>query len=153
MGWLKRRTVVLLAAVVAVAVVGAGSAFALSGDRGEREMLADVATSLGVEQATLEQAIRDAQTSQVDTAEEDGTLTEEQADRIRERIDTGQTRLLATPGRGHHRGGLCKDKRFAMGAVLEAAAEALDLTASELRELLPGSSIQAVAPRQRRPCR
>ena len=100
MGWLKRRTAVVLAAVAVVAVVAAGVAFAVSGDRGEREqaMLADVATSLGVEQETLEQAIRDAQTSRVDAAEADGTLSDEQANRIRERIDAEQGPLLAAPG-------------------------------------------------------
>ena len=146
MGWLKRRTAVVLAAGTAVAVVAAGAAFALSGDRGEREqaMLADVATTLGVEQETLEQAIRDAQTSQVDAAETDGTLSEEQADRIRERIDSEQA-LLATPGRGHHRGGPCKARGLDKRAALEAAAGALGVTASELKELLPGSSITAVA--------
>ena len=145
MGWLKHKTTVVMALAGVVAVVAAGAAFALGGDRGEREqeMLADVATSLGVEQAALEQAIRDAQTGQVDAAETDGTLTGEQADRIRERIDTGQTRLLAAPGRGHHRGGLCRG--FGKNTAIEAAAGALDLTASELRELLPGSSIKAVA--------
>ena len=145
MSWLKRRTAVVLAAVAVVAVVAAGVAFAVSGDRGEREqaMLADVATALGVEQETLEQAIRDAQTSRVDAAEDDGTLSDEQADRIRKRIDTGQAPLLAAPGRGHHRGGLCRG--FGKGAALEAAAGALGVAASELKGLLPGSSIEAVA--------
>ena len=146
MGILKRRTAVVLAAVAVVAVVAAGVAFAVGGDRGEREqaMLADVATSLGVEQETLEQAIRDAQTSRVDAAEDDGTLSDEQADRIRERIDTGQAPLLAAPGRrGHHRGGRCKG--FGKRAALEAAAGALGVAASELKGLLPGSSIEAIA--------
>ena len=143
MGWLKRRTAVVLAAVAVVAV---GAAFAVGGDRGEREqaMLADVATSLGVEQETLEQAIRDAQTSRVDAAEADGTLSDEQANRIRERIDAEQGPLLAAPGRrGHHRGGRCKG--FGKRAALEAAAGALGVAASELKGLLPGSSIEAVA--------
>ena len=113
-----------------MAVVAAGAAFALSGDRGEREqaMLADVATTLGVEQETLEQAIRDAQTSQVDAAEADGTLSEEQADRIRERIDSEQAPLLAAPGRGHHRGGPCKARGLGKRAALEAAAGTLGLS-------------------------
>ena len=147
MGWLKHKATVVMAVAGVVGVVAAGAAFALGGDRGVREqaMLADVATSLGVEQAALEQAIRGAQAGQVDAAEADGTLTGEQAGRIRERIDTGQTRLLAAPGRGDHRGGLCKGKRFGKSVAFGAAAEALGLTASELKALLPGSSIQAVA--------
>lgn len=147
MGWLKQKATVVMALAGVVAVVAAGAAFAVGGDRDVREqaMLADVASSLGVEQVALEEAIRGAQAGHVDAAEADGTLTEEQAGRIRERIDTGQTRLLAALGRGHHGGGLCKGKRFGKNTALEAAAGALGLTASELRELLPGSSIAAVA--------
>ena len=105
-------------------------------------MLADVATTLGVEQQTLEDAIREAQTNRVDAAKTDGTLSEERADRIRERIESEQAPLLAIPGRGHHRGfGHCKGK----AAVLEAAAGALGVTASELKELLPGNSLTAIA--------
>ncbi|MCY4085334.1 MAG: hypothetical protein OXG37_01590, partial [Actinomycetia bacterium] len=60
MGWLKHKATVALAVAGVVGVVGAGAAFALGGDRDVREqaMLAGVATSLGVEQAALEQAIR-----------------------------------------------------------------------------------------------
>ena len=144
MGWLKHKATVAVATVAVVAVVAAGAAFAIAGDRGEQEqaMLADVAATLDVEQQTLEEAIREAQTNRVDAGEADGTLSEERADKIRERIESDQTRLLATPGRGHHRGfGHCKGKR----AVLEAAAGALGVTASELKELLAGSSIKAVA--------
>ena len=144
MGSLKHKATVAVATVAAVAT---GAAFAIAGERGEQEqvMLADIAATLGVEQQTLEDAIREAQTNRVDAAETDGTLSEERADRVRERIESEQTPLLAIPGRGHHRGGLSKGRCFGKGAVLEAAAGALGVTASELKELLPGNSLTAIA--------
>ena len=145
MGSLKHKATVVVATVAAAAAVAAGAAFAITGERGEQEqaMLADVAATLGVEQEALEDAIRGAQTNRVDAAETDGTLSEERADRVRERIESEQTPLLAVPGRGHHRGG--KGGCFGKGAVLEAAAGAFGVTASELKELLPGSSLTAIA--------
>ena len=141
MGSLKHKATVAVATVAAVAT---GAAFAIAGEQ-EQVMLADIAATLGVEQQTLEDAIREAQTNRVDAAETDGTLSEERADKIRERIESEQTPLLAIPGRGHHRGGLSKGRCFGKGAVLEAAAGALGVTASELKELLPGNSLTAIA--------
>jgi hypothetical protein len=146
MGFINRKTIALGVASLVV-MVGAGSAFALGSSEDSEAMLGDVATSLGVEQEALEDAIRGAQTNRVDEAEADGEITEERATQLRERLQSEEAPLLAGPRghdghRGHHGTG------FGKRASLEPAAEALGLTAAELREMLPGTSLAAIAAEQ-----
>ena len=143
MKFINRKTVAIGAASLMV-MVGAGSALALGTQADSEALLGDVATSLGVEQQALEDAIKDAQVNRVDAAVADGEITEERAEQMRERIQTAETPLFGGPRgdhghRGHHGG---------PRASLEPAAEVLGLSAEELREMLPGTSLAAIAAEQ-----
>jgi len=140
MKFINRKSIVIGAASLAV-MVGAGSALALGTPADNEAVLGDVATSLGVEQEALEEAVRDAQINRVDAAEADGSLSEERAAQLREQIETAETPNLGGP-RGEHRG---HHGHHGPRAALEPAAEALGVTTEELRELLPGTSLAAIA--------
>ncbi len=68
--------------------------------KGER-FVALLADNLGITVDQLEQAVRETQLELVDEALADGRLTEDQAARIRERIESGEAPLF--PHRPHHR--------------------------------------------------
>jgi polyhydroxyalkanoate synthesis regulator phasin len=144
MKFINRKTIAIGAASLAV-MVGAGSALALGSPEDNEAMLGDVAASLGVEQQALEDAIRDAQINRVDEAVAEGEITEERASELRERIESAETPLLAGPGghHGHHGKGFGGPH-----ATLEPAAEVLGLSVEELREMLPGTSLAAIAAEQ-----
>lgn len=76
-----------LAAVVVLAVAGGGVVLAQSGTEGDNSFLDRVAEKLGIEPDQLEQAIRDTRNEDVDAAVERGDLTQEEADRLKERLD------------------------------------------------------------------
>ena len=144
---INRKTLAIGAASLAV-MAGAGSALALGTASDDEAMLGDVAASLGVEQEALEDAIRDAQINRVDAALADGEIGEERAEQLRERIESAETPRLGGPAgagghHGHHGKGFGGPR-----AALEPAAEALGLTAQELREMLPGTSLAAIAEEQ-----
>jgi hypothetical protein len=79
---------VALAGALAVAVIGAGAVLAQEGgDGGSRPFLDRVAEKLGIDRGELDDAIRDARSDEIDDAVEDGDLSPEQAERLRERLD------------------------------------------------------------------
>ncbi len=95
-----RRTLILCA-VAAVVVVGAGAAVAAGKNvfdpEQEREAFqAAVAEKLGVSTTELQDAYKAAALEQLDAAVAAGRLTEEQAAEIRERIESED--LLGPPG-------------------------------------------------------
>ena len=129
-----RRRWLAAAAVAAVLAVGAGAGIAATGG-GEDGFLADVAKRLGITEEKLTNAIRDARLAQVDEAVQEGELTEEQGERLKERIRSGEgpvlgpgLRVFGGPGQfGHHRRG---------ADILAAAAAYLGMTPAGLRESL-----------------
>jgi hypothetical protein len=129
-----RRTLILCAVAAAV-VVGAGAAVAAGKDvfdpEQEREAFqAAVAEKLGVTTAELENAYKAAALEQLDAAVADGRLTKEHADAIRERIEAGD--FL-----GPHFGfGFGPKHHLEGGPGLEGAADYLGLTEAELHERL-----------------
>ena len=139
---------IVAAAILAVAlgVTGAVAASrALTADDERRAVLDDAADRLGVEPSELEDALRDALKARVDTAVEEGRLTEEQGVELKTRIDSGEMQFLrglGKPGPGrfghfHH---------FARFPALRAAAEYLGLAEEELRERLrDGDTLAEVA--------
>ncbi|MCY4085565.1 MAG: hypothetical protein OXG37_01425 [Actinomycetia bacterium] len=137
-----RKTLVLGAVALTVVMAAAGSALALGKAEDHEAMLSDIAGSLGVEQEALEDAVREAQINRIDAAEAGGLLDAEKAARLRERVESAETPLLGSPWRGHRGHGFGKGLQ---GESVEAAAGALGVTVEELRELLPGSSLAAVA--------
>lgn len=75
-----------LIAGVLVAAAGAGAVLAQSSGEGDGSFLSRVAAKLGVAPEDLEQAVRDVRNEDVDAAAERGDLTEEQAQRLKERL-------------------------------------------------------------------
>jgi polyhydroxyalkanoate synthesis regulator phasin len=68
--------------------VGAGVVMAQSGDEGGGASFLDrVAQKLGIDTPKLEQALMAARSDEIDQAVTDGDLTQDQADRLKERLD------------------------------------------------------------------
>jgi hypothetical protein len=135
----KRKMVAGAAAVAAV--VGSGAAVAATqwSPKAESDaVLADAADQLGVEPDELESAIEQALENRLDEAVQAGRLTQEQADALKERIESGDFPLFGGPGPGgpgDHHGGMFKS--------LDAAAEYLGITDEELRTALHDGSTLA----------
>jgi hypothetical protein len=148
---MRKRTKLAVGAGAALAVAGAGGAVAatqLSPSEESTAIVEDAAKQLGVEPERLSDALRQAFENRIDEAVEDGTLSREAADRLKERLEAGDVPLvggpLLRPGvKGHGFGPrLGHALRFGLGA----AADYLDLTAAELREALrEGKSLADVA--------
>ena len=134
-----------LAAITIVVLGGAATGFVLaqSGDddgaaptregqqaRGE-EFLAGLAENLGISQEELEAAIQQTELDMVDAKVADGTLTEEEAAKIRERIEEGDS--LPFFGGGKH-----KRPQGGLHGGGEALAEFLGVTVEELQEARQG---------------
>ena len=139
-----KRTLVVGAVVLAVCV-GAGAAIAAAKDafdpKEEQEAFqAAVAEKLGVTTTQLQNAYKAAALEQVDAAVAAGRLTEEQADAIRERIESGD--FL-----GPHFGfGFGFEHHLEGGPRLEGAADYLGLTEAELHERLrDGQTLAEIA--------
>lgn len=135
----------LAAAVVAVAALaGGGAAIAATqgaGSPGEESqaIIDDAAADLGVSPAKLAGALKQALVDQLEDQVAAGTLTQEQADAMKERIQSEDFPILGGlhgGGPGHH-GGF---------ADLDAAATYLGLTATELRtDLDSGKTLAEIA--------
>lgn len=142
------KRIAAITAAGAVLAGGAGAAIgATTGDKAEKEVLADAAKRLDTTPEKLREALAAAQDAQLDKAVQTGELTQEQADAIKARRKQSG-RVLGGPGlKGpghHHRGG-----RFGRGRgipVLNEVAKALGVTRAELFEQLrDGKSIADVA--------
>jgi uncharacterized protein YidB (DUF937 family) len=129
----------LIAGAVAAAALaiggGAVAATQLGSKADEQAILEDAAGRLGVEPAELSAALEEAFAARIDAAVAAGRLTQEQADRLKERLEAGGLPLFGG-GPGPHGHG------FFHGG-LEAAAAYLGLTEAELREALHGGQTLA----------
>jgi hypothetical protein len=134
----------LLAVVVAGGAIAATKALT---PREERQaIINDAARQLGVEPRELSDALKQALKNRVDAAVRDGRLTQEQAARLKERIDAGDAPLFALrpgPGFRHHRA------HGPFHAKFEAAASYLGMTRAELREALEDGKTLAQVARDR----
>jgi polyhydroxyalkanoate synthesis regulator phasin len=140
----------LLIALAAVAVIGLGAVAvggavgsAQEGDGPVGTFISKLAGKLGVSEDELTTAIKDTRIEMIDEAVADGRLTQEQADRLKEKINESDYGLFGF-GRGFGVGpGLC---HRAAGHVLDTAAEVLDMPKDELaQQLKDGKSLAAVA--------
>ena len=107
-------------------------------------MLKDAADQLGVSPDELGDAITQALENRLDEAVKAGRLTQEQADALKERLESGDVPLFGGPGGppGDHHG-------HGMLVGLDAAASYLGLTDAELRtKLEDGSTLADVAKAQ-----
>lgn len=140
-----------LAVALAVAVVvGSLGALAVAsaqdgsgGDAGfsfAGTFLDKLAQRLGISRDDLVQAMRDAANQTVDEAVQQGRITQDQAQRLRDRIAQKEPGF---PWGGHRgRWGL----KVAHGVVLQSAAQVLGLSSDDLRaELRQGKSLAQVA--------
>jgi hypothetical protein len=141
----SKRTVVVGAAVLVVAGGGGAAIAASQGSSASPEtFIESLAEHLGVSTDELEEAAKAAAIDQVDAALEDGRITEEQAEELKERIEEGDSPLFfGAPlfdGPDLHYGGPVFIERF------DAAAEYLGLTEDELRERVnEGHSLAEIA--------
>lgn len=149
----RRRKLVIAAGagslVLVVAGLGAAGAIAasrmLSPGEESKAVIDDAAAQLGVEPSALSEALKQALENRIDEAVEQGRLTEEQADRLKERLESSEYPMLfgMGPGRGHGFGG--RHGHFGHFGVLEAAASYLGMTEEELREELRDKTLGEVA--------
>jgi len=143
------------AGVAALAVVGAGSAFAatklLTPNERSQAIIKDAAGQLGVQPDALSDALKKAVENQIDAEVKAGRLTKEQGDALKKRVESGDYPLLGLGpggprgfgfGFGHGLGG----HHLLFGPGLDDAATYLGLTDSQLRtELQNGKTLAQVA--------
>ena len=142
------------AGVAALAVVGAGSAFAatklLTPNERSQAIIKDAAGQLGVQPDALSDALEKAIENQIDAQVQAGRLTKEQGDALKKRVESGDYPLLGL-GLGGPRGfdfgfGHGPGRHMLFGPGLDDAATYLGLTESQLRtELQNGKTLAQVA--------
>jgi uncharacterized protein YidB (DUF937 family) len=151
----KKLTFAAGAAGIALLVAGIGTAGAVAASRylspseEAKAVFDDAASQLGVEPSELSDALKQALKNRVDQAVEDGRLTEEQAEELKDRIDASEYPLLGGLGlfgRGPHGGpGSWRFGHFGHFALLETAASYLGLSEEDLREELRDKTLAEIA--------
>lgn len=109
-----------------------------------RELFLDqLASALGVQRSALDSAITSAGTSTADAAVQQGTLTQAQADALKQRVQSGDVGALfgGRGGRDGMRGG--PELAGVRQAMLDAAAQALNITTDDLKTQLRGGQTLA----------
>jgi hypothetical protein len=152
----RRRFAIV--AVTALATVGAGAAIAATDDdraeKAENAILTDAAERLDVEPDELRGALSEAERAQIDKAVEEGLLSEEQAERIKQHMQESG-RVLGFPGGppgGPHRFGE-PGGPHGFGGPGPGGSEVLDAIADELgipverlrRQLMRGKTMRQIA--------
>ena len=133
-------------AVGIVAVAGAGAQEDTSEDRPADHYLELLADNLGVTVEELEGALTQSHLDLIAEKVADGTITEEEAAEIIERIESGEGRLFPPFG---GRGGGHGNMQRLHGLVVENSAEVLGLEVDALKdELHAGNSLADVAAAQ-----
>lgn len=151
---MRKRTKVAASAGAALAIAGAGAAVAadrLTAQSESDAVLTDAAKQLGIDPTQLTEALEQALKNRVDDLVEDGHLTQEQGEALKQRIELSDVPLLATPL-------LVRPDTFGFapgvffhrrGAHLDAAADYLGLNDAELRAALrAGDSLADIAKEQ-----
>jgi ribosomal protein S20 len=104
-----------------------------------------LAAALNIQRSALDTAIKNAGTSTADTAVQQGTLTQAQADQLKARIQSGDLGAL-WGGRGGPRDGIGAQLPDLRQAMLDAAAKTLNITSDELTtQLRSGQTIAQLA--------
>jgi hypothetical protein len=141
---IKIAGIAALALALAIALGAAGAiaaSRALDSNEDEQAVIDDAADRLGVEPGELSEALTEALESRIDDAVEDGRLSEEQGERLKEALESGAAPLFFGGwGKLEHRlGGLRVDS-------LETAASYLGVGEDALRERLrEGETLAEVA--------
>jgi hypothetical protein len=146
---MRKRTKLVAGAGAVLAVAGAGGAVAatqLSPQEESAAIVADAAKQLGVEPEQLSDALRQAFENRIDQAVEDGMLSAETAERLKEGLEAGELPLAVPRLHGHGHKGFFPRAGLALRFGLESAADYLGLTEAELREALrDGKSLAELA--------
>src|SRR6266545_1272522 len=122
---------------------------------GRNAFLDDVARRLGIQRSKLDAALEAMALADVKWAEDNGFITSSQADRVRERINTGDAKGLGgfglhgplglgLGGFGHH-GGFLKGHLGRGTGLLTAAANYLGISEANLMEALRSKTLAQVA--------
>jgi hypothetical protein len=151
---MKRK--VVAGTVAALAVAGAGGAFAAtklathSPGEESKAIVDATAKNLGIEPSKLSAAIQKALEDRVDAAVANGRLTKEQGAELKKRIESGDFPLFAGPGLGNRFGfGPGFGAPHAVSGGLDAAAKYLGLSEEQLRtQLNSGKSLAQIAKAQ-----
>jgi hypothetical protein len=142
---MKRSHKIAIGAVLGLSVIAVGGAVGatqLTPREESQAVINDAARQLGVEPSELSDALEQAMKNRVDEAVRDGRLTEEQGERMKERIEAGGLPLFGPGPRFHRHHG-------PFHAKLDAAAEYLGLTRAQLREQLQDGKTLAQVARDR----
>ena len=154
---MRKRTKIAVSAGAALAIAGAGAAVAadrLTPTDESQAVLDDAANQLGVQPSELTDALKQALKNRVDDLVQEGVLADEAGDAIKERIDSTEFPLLATPlllpKHGFGLRGFGPGLFFHHAAsLLDDAASYLGLTEAELRtKLRNGNSLADIATEQ-----
>jgi ribosomal protein S20 len=138
------------AAGVALLVAGLGAAGAIAASRvfspseESKAVIDDAAAQLGVQPKELSDALKQALKNRIDAAVDAGVLTENQAQELKARIDSGEYPFLFGPGLDFNHRGL----GFGFGPhtdFLAAAAAYLGMSEDDLREALDGRTLTDIA--------
>lgn len=140
----RRKRIAAIGAAVTLAVAGGGAAYAAAtGGQNQRDaLIRDAAQRLNVTPDRLRSALDGAAADQLDQAVKDGRLTQQQADRIKQRIRQDGLPLGAGPGPGFGRG-FGPDGPGPVRIGLDVAARYLGLTPAALRRDLAGGKTLA----------
>jgi len=161
----RPRLLSLLVVAFVVAIGGAAAVAAVKNDdwaTHQQAVLDDAAGQLGVSPSDLEKALKTAELKQLDAAVQAGTISKEDADRLKQAIESGEMPLFGPPlggrefrghgfrfggppGEFHHFGPGGPGHGHLFGA-LDAAATYLGLTEEQLRtQLNSGKSLADIA--------
>jgi hypothetical protein len=152
MNRLRSRKNIAIIVVAFAAAAGAGATIAVAQDSPSSKAesyLNRVATHLGVSTDELKDALKAGALDEVDAAVEDGRLTQEEADELREHIESGEVPPFLGPligPRFEHfpdRPALGVAPFFFFEENLTTAADYLGLTEDELQERLNGGNTLA----------
>jgi polyhydroxyalkanoate synthesis regulator phasin len=143
--------------VALTAVSGAGAAVAATQLRSPQEesraVVNDAAQELGVTPEQLSNALKTAMKNRIDEAVDDGRLTQEQGNELKQAIDEQDVPMLGPGFRGGRHLGPGFDRKGHFGphhfGKFEAAAEYLGMTQAALRDALQDGKTLAQVARDR----
>jgi polyhydroxyalkanoate synthesis regulator phasin len=149
MGKTRRFWLVLGSGVLACVLVAAlfgSAALANSNDASLGQTFIDrLATRLGITSDELTTAVKDTQLEMLDEAVTSGRLTQQQADTLRQRIESGDDLPGFGFGPGFGHAGQREGRGLAGCINLDTVAQTLGLTTAELRsELESGSTLSEI---------
>jgi hypothetical protein len=145
---MKRSHKIVIGVVLGISVIAVGGAVGATQLTPKQEsdaVLNDAADQLGVEPDELSNALKQALKNRVDDAVEDGRLTREQGERMKDRIDAGEMPFFGLGPRVEFHG---PGKMF-FHDKLDTAAKYLGMTPAQLREALQDGKTLAQVARDR----